>query len=223
MRGWLSLGILSTILAVVLAAPVRADKADEPVEHGGSGQTAKHDKPAEHGDDVFKGALDLGIWTVVVFLGLLFVLTKFAWKPMLQGLEKREHEIHAAVEESRKAREDAEKLHKQLEAERLKGAEQVRAMLDDARKAADELAARRKVEADAAIQADRERLQRELAVARDQALKEMWDQLAQLATVVSSKAIRRQLTPEDHRALVDEALTEMKQAAADRQRALAGV
>ena len=197
MRGWFSLVILSAMLVLLAAAPAQA---------------------AEHGDDggFFGKAIDLAVWTIVVFLVLVFVLTRYAWKPILEGLEKRESEIHAAVEESRKAREEARLLHDQLEGERVKGAEQVRAMLDEARKDADRLRDQRKAEAEAEIQAERERLRREINTARDQVLKETLDYTTQLATLVAAKAIRRQLTLDDHRALVDEALGDMKRAAKDR-------
>ena len=65
----------------------------------------------------------------------------------------------------------------------------------------------------AEIQAERERLRREIEMARDQALQELWKQAADLATMISAKAIRRQLSAEDHRRLVDEALTELQGAA----------
>ena len=41
---------------------------------------------------------DLGLWTIVVFLLLFFVLRKLAWGPMLEGLKKREESIRLAVD-----------------------------------------------------------------------------------------------------------------------------
>ena len=207
MRGWFAIVVVAAVLGLLAAAPARAAKeGDKPEQH-------PQQEHKEHADESFFGrALDLGIWTVVVFLVLLFVLKKYAWKPMLEGLDKREREIHAAVEESRKAREEAQALHQQLEAERIKGAEQVRAMLDEARRDAERLRDQRKAEAEAEIQAERDRLRRELATARDQVLKETLDTTAQLATMVAAKAIRRQLTADIQRDLVDEALGDMKRA-----------
>ncbi len=177
---------------------------------------------AAHGEggerSMFEKALDLSIWTLFVFLILMFVLTKFAWKPMLQGLDKRERDIAAAVEEAKKAREDATALRQQIAADRQRANDEARQLVEDARKAAEQLAADRKTRADADIAQDRERLRREITVAKDQALKEMWSQSARLATVISSKAIRRQLNADDHRALVDEALNEMNAAMDQRQR-----
>ena len=52
---------------------------------------------------------------------------------------------------------------------------------------------------------------REIETAKDQALSELWGKSAELATIISAKAIRRSLSEEDHRRLLDEALTELKQ------------
>jgi F-type H+-transporting ATPase subunit b len=70
---------------------------------------------------------------------------------------------------------------------------------------------------------ERERLRRDISTARDQALQEIWNQTAQLATLISAKAIRRELTDEDHRRLVDEALAELRQASHERQHEVASI
>jgi F-type H+-transporting ATPase subunit b len=62
----------------------------------------------------------------------------------------------------------------------------------------------------AEISAERERLRHEVEIAKDQAIKEMWTQAAQLATLISAKAIGRSLTEDDHRRLLDEAMNEMR-------------
>jgi F-type H+-transporting ATPase subunit b len=176
---------------------------------------------AAGGDDIFGKALDLAIWTIVVFLLLLFILSKYAWKPMLEGLQRREENIRAAVEEARLAREEAQRLRAELQTEINKAQEKVRDFMDEARRdakqLADDMAARAKEE----IQTERQRLRREIETARDQALHELWNQTAQLASLVSSKAIRRNLTPDDHRRLVDEALAELRDATRKSPRELA--
>ncbi len=44
---------------------------------------------------------DLGIWSLVIFAALFFVLAKFAWKPMLAGLQQREENIRSALDQRR--------------------------------------------------------------------------------------------------------------------------
>jgi F-type H+-transporting ATPase subunit b len=157
--------------------------------------------------------IPLGIWSIVVFVILLVVLKKYAWGPILEGLQKREHNIESAVQDARQARDEAQRLRDQLQREVDKAHEKVRDILDEGRRhaqqATDEMIAKARTE----IQAERDRLRREIEMARDQALQELWKQTADLATMVSAKAIRRQLSAEDHRRLVDEALGELQGAA----------
>jgi len=156
---------------------------------------------------------DLGLWTLVVFGLLYFFLRKLVWTPMLSGLQKREDNIRSAVEDAQQARDEAQRLRDQLQREVDKAHEKVRDILDESRRHAqqttDEMIAKARTE----IQAERDRLRREIEMARDQALQELWKRTADLATMVSAKAIRRQLSAEDHRRLVDEALGELKGAA----------
>jgi F-type H+-transporting ATPase subunit b len=162
--------------------------------------------------NIFGWALDLTIWTIVVFLVLLFILGRFAWKPMLQGLEKRENDIHAAIEDARKAREEAQRLREDVQSERDKIEDMRRDILlkaqADAQRTADEITTKAKAE----MQAERERLRRDMETAHDQALQDLYAQTVDLAALVSSKAMRREMTPDDHRRFVEEALADIRHA-----------
>jgi len=193
------------------------------------GQRAAHAKGPEEGEaerlekesvGLFgPWALDTAVWTVVVFLVLLFILGRFAWKPMLEGLEHRERAIREASQEAQQARDEAVRLRQQLQEEMDRAHERVGNLLADAERNAQKVREQMTGEARKEIQAERERLHRELESARDQALQQIWSQAAHLATLVSAKAIGRQLTLDDHRHLVDEALAELSQAGNERQRA----
>jgi len=186
------------VLVLLVGSPVRAQHAPEGGGHGGSGDV-----------QVFKQAVDLGIWTIVVFGLLLIILGRYAWKPMIEGLHKREQTIQGAIDEAHKAREEARRLQEQWNQEMARAQEKVRDIHDEARRRAQQNADEMIARARADIQAERDRLRREIETARDQALHELWKYTAQLATEVSAKAIRRQLSPDDHRRLVDEALAEL--------------
>ncbi len=183
---------------------------------------------AAHGAGSGEGGIldprfDLGIWTIVVFVVLMLVLRRFAWGPMLDGLKRREQNIRQALEDAQRAREDAEKVRSQLQAEMNQAADKVRQMMDEARRDAQYMSDEMVAKARAEIQGERERLRREIDTARDQALQQLWGQTAQLAALISSKAVRRQLNPEDHHRLVDEAITELREAGNNRPRQAAGV
>jgi F-type H+-transporting ATPase subunit b len=173
--------------------------------------------------DIFEPRLDLGLWTLVVFLVLFFLLRATAWKRIRAGLEKREGGIREAIDESRRSREEAQRLREQVELELKKVPEKVLAIMDDARREGQRLTGDMTAKARSEIQGERERLRREIEIARDQALHELWNQTAQLATLVSAKAIGRELSSQDHRRLVDEALSELRQAGQEREQQVASV
>lgn len=49
-------------------------------------------------------------WTTVTFIVLVFLLARFAWKPLLGALNERETSIRQSIEQARQDREEAEKL-----------------------------------------------------------------------------------------------------------------
>ncbi len=154
---------------------------------------------------------DLGLWTLVVFVLLCLILKKTAWGPMLEGLQKREHLILSAIEDAKKARAEADALRQQFQTEMAQAQDRVNAMIEEGRRNAQRTAEEETAKARAVMQEERERMHRELQLAKDQALQELWSQTARLATMISSKAIKRHLNEDDHRRLVDEALTELGQ------------
>ena len=201
-----------------LSRPADADELAERLKKGEVEHLSLNKPP-----DLLTISWDLGLWTLIVFLLLYFILKKMAWGPILQGLRKREETIRGARDEALHAQEEAQKIRAQLQAQMDRAQETVRQIHEEARRRAQQNTEEMIAKARTEIQGERERLRREIETARDQALQELWNQTAQLATVVSAKAIRRQLTPDDHRRLVDEALAELRHAGNDRQREGASV
>ena len=207
-------------LALVLAACGLAKSAyaveDTPkdgVHKVGEKTTGKADHKEEEKDKTaFMGIkrYDLAIYTLIIF-GLLFlVLGKYAWKPIMDGLQKREDMILQARTDAEKSREEAQKLLIEVKAQRAKATEEVAAMLSEARKDADVFREAEKSRTAADVQADRERLKREIETARDQALQEIWSKTVELAALMSTKVVRREIKIEDHGRLIDEALADLK-------------
>jgi F-type H+-transporting ATPase subunit b len=211
----------AAILALLICAParfsfVRADDADA-AHKDKAGEHGKEAKEAAHGGskDPFKppyNPLDLTLWSAVIFVLMVAVLWKFAWKPILSGLQTRENTIRDAMETAERSRKEALELHDKLDAQLKAGGDKVREMMDDARKDASALKDQMVADAKTEIQQERDRLHREMDTAKDQALKEIYEQSVSLAALLSAKAIRRTLSPEDHRRLLDDTLAELKQA-----------
>jgi F-type H+-transporting ATPase subunit b len=217
MRSILGLALVLTLAALVAVYGTRAAAAAEAPHAAAEGTAAAHGAAA-HGTEESPNFLEpqpsLAIWTVVVFIGLLLVLGRFAWKPLLAALHQREEHLEHVLLDTERARNEAEALlaeHRRLMAE---AQDKVRGMLDQARHeaqaAGDEIT--RKAQAEA--EASRHRAERDIATARDQALVELWSKAAELAVSVAGKVLARDLGPDEHRRLIDTAVKELPAAPA---------
>ena len=177
------------------------------------------EKPAaanEHGGEkkgLYFMALDrydLGIFTLIVFGALCFVLFKYAWPKIADGLDKREARLLALKSDAEKAKQDAEDVRAQLHAEFATAQDKIRAMMDEARRDAEGLRVKERETGSREAAAERDRAKREIESAKDAALADLYQQSVDLATKLSAKALGRNITADDHRKLLDESLAELK-------------
>src|SRR5262245_43789992 len=106
--GTLLLGLL--LAGAVSAAAHKAPEAEaKDHAHGAAAKDAHDSGHANQEEGPLSISVDLGIWTLVVFVILLIILRKLAWKPMLDGLTKREENIRGALVEAEKARAEAQR------------------------------------------------------------------------------------------------------------------
>ena len=83
-------------------------------------------------------------WTVIIFSLFFFILTRFAWKPILSTIKAREEMIKGSLESAEKAREDMKKLQSDNEAILRKAREEREVILKEARDVRDKLIAEAK-------------------------------------------------------------------------------
>lgn len=165
-----------------------------------------------HGEETNIFNADIGnfIFTLIIFGLVIWILGKFAWRPLLNVLNEREKTIRDSIEQAREERAQAERLLADYKAQLDKARVDANAIVAEGRRDA-EVVARRlqdgaRQEADEMIQ----RARREIQLATDTARKQLHDEASNLAVQVAGKLIRKELSPQDHRALVDESLKEME-------------
>lgn len=183
---------LGCALSSVLAAPLLANEAE-----GAAGGP-------------FSGDIGNALWTLVIFGLVVLVLGKYAWGPLLSGLQARERFIQDSLESAKRDREAAEARLKEYE-QRLAGArDEATAIVDEARRDAEAL--KRTLEADGRAEGQRliERAKREIGIASDTAVKQIYDTSAKLATELAAKILQREIRPEDHERLIREALDRVR-------------
>ena len=146
------------------------------------------------------------LWTWSVFGGVVFILAKFAWGPLVKLLEEREKKMADGLKQAERAEAEAKKAAADTEA-KLKDAyakadqivEETRARSETLRK---ELEAQARGEADKLLQRARE----EIALAQSQAVEELRVQAVDLALEVAGTVLNRNLTQDDNRRLAREAI-----------------
>lgn len=169
---------------------------------------------AEHGADphgapeggLFAGDLGNVIWTVVIFVLVLVILGKFAWTPLLEGLQSREQFIREALAEAKTQRDEAEQRLAEYEAKLAAAREEVDAILDEARRDAEALRQREEERAREEAEKTIARARREIEIASETAVKDLYSRATRLATAAATAVLRREIRAEDHERLVAESI-----------------
>ncbi|MCA9124204.1 MAG: F0F1 ATP synthase subunit B [Planctomycetaceae bacterium] len=152
---------------------------------------------------------DLAIWTFVVFFCLLLILGKFAWGPVMDGLDQREQSIATMIEAAKQGQEKAAEQLKQYEAKLAAAGEEARELVAQARKDAETAKDRILSEAQQAADRQRQRAIEDIQVAKNVALQEMTAKSVDLAVNLAGRIVRQQLNPEDHSQLIRDAMDQL--------------
>ncbi|MEE9190881.1 MAG: F0F1 ATP synthase subunit B [Candidatus Neomarinimicrobiota bacterium] len=148
----------------------------------------------------------LFIWTIITFLVLLWLLAKFAWKPLLALLEKREENIRNSLKDAEKAREELEALNQKTEKLLAEARVEAQGIVSAGRAAAeklqDDLARKAKEKSESLIAESKRQIQSE----KDEALSEIKFEVVTLSLEIASKLIEKNLSDKDNRELIDSTL-----------------
>jgi F-type H+-transporting ATPase subunit b len=170
--------------------------------------------PLRAADDQQPGLLsfDLGssLWVLFSFAILMVILTKTAWKPALAALQAREERIRGNIKEAEEARTKAETTLKKYTAQLAAAEEQVRQLLVKATADSEKIASNIRAQAQAEGEAEREKTRREIEAAKRDAIRQVYDQTADLATAVAAKIIGRALNAQDQQDLVSQTLGQLQ-------------
>ncbi len=163
----------------------------------------------EGGSFLVSPGLGLMIWTLVLFLFTMWVLSKFAFPRIQEALEKRAAAIRENIEAAERQREEADELLKEY-----------RQRLAEAREQADDIAARARKASEAAVaeatsegKAKREELvaaaRKDIETETRRSLEQIRREVADLTVLATEKVTRRSLDDADHKRLVEDALGEV--------------
>jgi len=155
------------------------------------------------GAGLFSGSFGEALWTVVAFTCLYLVLKKFAWGPLLEGLQAREQHIKSEIDSAETARRKADSLlgEYQVQGERI-----VKSATEDAQKKSYQILEQSRQEA----KITREQAQVDITHARAAAMNRVREQAVDMVSVLTAEVMARSVTPEENERLIQEALEKLQ-------------
>ncbi|WP_144992739.1 F0F1 ATP synthase subunit B [Polystyrenella longa] len=152
---------------------------------------------------------DLVIWSFVTFLLFLLVLGKFAWTPLNEGLKQREIGIRENIAAAETARLSAEKMLADHKQQLASTQDQVKEIIAEAHRDADEVRQKLMAAAQRDVEGLRQRTLEDLERAKNQAIKELFDNMSEQVAIATEHVLGRALQAEDQNRLIDEALAQL--------------
>ncbi|MFN5346396.1 MAG: F0F1 ATP synthase subunit B [Bacteroidota bacterium] len=161
--------------------------------------------------ELVKPEFGLVFWMTLSFLIVVFILSKFAWGPILNSLKERETSIEDALNAAKKAKDEVANMKAENEALLQEARQERDRMMKEARDTKDAIVAearsKAKSESDRLLAMARESIQNEKMAA----ITELKNQVATLSIEIAEKVIRQQLAnDEKQKALVTELLKDVK-------------
>lgn len=155
-------------------------------------------------------AIGTVVWSTIIFSLFFILLTKFAWKPILNAVKSRDEMIKGSLAAAEKAREDMLKLQSDNEAILRKAREEREVILKDARDVRDKLIAEAKDKASEEAEKLIEKARTGIESEKRKALSEIRDQVATLSVDIASKLLGEQLSKTgEQEKLIDNYLKEI--------------
>jgi F-type H+-transporting ATPase subunit b len=198
----------STICAVVLWLLMLGNGTTAFAFEGGKGGHVDptHAHASAESDSLLEFKSDKAIFTVAVFLLLCTGLYFAAWKPISQGLARRETMISSRIADAERASLEAAAKLKEYQSKLEDAAVQAQELVNQAKKDAEAVAERIKTDAETNALRTVERARSEIESAKQTALAELSTKSTDLAFGLARKMIGRELQAGDHQRLINEAL-----------------
>ena len=142
-------------------------------------------------------SIGLFFWQTIIFVALILLLKKFAWKPILSSLEERESGIKDALAAADNARKEMQNLQADNEQLVREAREERDAMLKDAREIKEKMISEAKDEAKGVATTLIENAQASIEQEKQAAIAEIKKNVADLSISIAESVIKRELASKD--------------------------
>ena len=156
-------------------------------------------------------AYGLFFWQALILIVLILLLRKYAWRPVLNSLDKREQGIKDALDSAEKARLEMKNLQANNEKMKKEAREERDELLKEALQIKEKMIADASGEAEEKANAMILKAQESIRTEKQAALSEIKAQVASLSIEIAEKVVKKELdNKEDQMRLVDNMLDDVK-------------
>ena len=143
------------------------------------------------------------------FVLLVYFVSKFAWGPVMNMMQKREEYVANEIDAAEKSRVEAEKASQEAVAQLTQTKQEAQKIIEDAKSAG--VKQEQDIIASAREEADRIKLsaQEEIQNEKDKALQALQDKVASLSVLIASKVIEKEINAQDQDKLIEEYIKEV--------------
>ena len=149
------------------------------------------------------------VWTIVTFTTLLLVLRKFAWKPLLDALHKREEHVRDSLERAEQAKQEAERLIEENRKQLARAEEESRRILNEGRALAEKLKGEIVDKANQQSRKMIDQAHQEIERDKELALSQLRSEVANLAILAAERILGESLDANKQRKIVDDMMREL--------------
>ncbi|GER66381.1 ATP synthase subunit b [Weizmannia acidilactici] len=157
-----------------------------------------------------EGHLNTGdiVFQLVMFIILMLLLKRYAWKPLMGIMQKREEHIAKEIELAEKNRAETNRLLEEQRALLSQARQEGQALIENAKKQAD--AQREEIISTARAEAERLKNAAKLEIEQEKAkaVAALREQVASLSVMIASKVIEKEISEKDHEKLIMESIKE---------------
>ena len=150
------------------------------------------------------------IWTILTFLTLAALLAKFAWRPMLAALDRRQQMVAKMVEDARQAKEDLSRVQAEMAQILTAARADAEGIVARTRADAERLRVELREKATAEAAALLRNAERQIQLDTNRALEQIRREAVELALAVAEKLLRHNVSRADNEALIASAIQQIE-------------
>lgn len=141
--------------------------------------------------------IGLVVWTAFAFLVVLFLLAKFAWKPILGAVKQREENIENALLAAEKAQAEMQKLNAKNEELLVQAREERDALISEAKAAREKMISEAKTTANAEAEKIMTSAKASIEIEKKAAIAELKNTVGALSLEIAEKVVREKLSDDN--------------------------